>query len=172
MPSPRPQNTVTCGPALLASLRGCTLGSLSLTILATPVGTPSFRSLPIRLSTISSVRCVWIFREPVLTPPTVLPDFRCGCWLLNLSNLPAGKQDSQFSSFRTSCNPYRFSFGASSLGFGQEGASQHELSTSPRGSGWSHHASCLHRDIGREKVGGEGLILLPLCKPDETTSGF
>lgn len=76
MPSPRPQNTLICGPALLASLRVCTLGSLSLTILATPVGTASFRSLPIRLSTISSARCVWIFTEHMLTPPTVLPGFR------------------------------------------------------------------------------------------------
>ena len=55
---------------------------------------------------------------------------------------------------------------------GEETALQHELSTSPKGSGWSHLASCLHRSIGREKLGGEGLILLPLCKPDKTTSGF
>ena len=81
MPSPRPQNTLICGPALLASLRGCTLGSLSLTILATSVGTPSFRSLPIRLSTISGARCVWIFREHVLTLPqfSLASDAAVGC---------------------------------------------------------------------------------------------
>lgn len=180
MPSPRPQNTLTCGPALLASLRGCTLGSLSLTVLATPGGTPSFGSLPIRLSTISSARCVWIFREQVLTRPTVLPGFRCGCWLLHLSNLPAGKQDSQSppSGHPATLTGFPLELHLLALGRkehpaeGEETASQHELSTSPRGSGWSHHASCLHRDIGREELGGEGLILLPLCKPDETMSGF
>lgn len=162
MHSPGPQRTVCGGPALPASLESCTLGPSSLNCTGyssrhlSPQKSPhqTRHHFPCPL-------CLELQQEHVTPSHTfsLVSDWAAG-WCTSASFLqgrkilipPASVYPATLTSFPLELPLLALGRKKHPTG-GEEIASQHELSTSPKGQDGPNLTSCLHRDIGKGKVG-------------------